>query len=299
MKSILRINNLTKRFGKLTAVNNLSLEVNEGNVYGILGPNGSGKTTALGMILEVISPTSGTYEWFSSEPYKESRKKIGSILESPAFYPYLSAVRNLEIVARIKGKGRNNIDQVLKQVNLYDRRNDPYKIYSLGMKQRLSIASALLSDPPVMILDEPTNGLDPQGIAEVRELVRNVASKGKTILFASHMLDEVQKVCSHFAVLNYGKKIYDGTVEDTMNQNQKIELASDNMDALRSVINEFRSLKSLEETGDMYTVRLEDGIGSGELNRFLIEKGIVLTHLTQKKSSLEQKFLNILKESND
>lgn len=299
MKRILRIDNLTKRFGKLTAVNNLSLEVNEGNVYGILGPNGSGKTTALGMVLEVISPTSGTYEWFNSEPNKESRKKIGSILETPAFYPYLSAVKNLEIVATIKGKGKANIDPVLKQVNLYDRRDDPYKTYSLGMKQRLSIASALLSDPPVMILDEPTNGLDPQGIAEVRELIITVASHGKTILFASHMLEEVQKVCTHFAVLNFGQKIYDGSVEEAMNQDQKIELASDNMDALKTAINEFKNLKKLEESGGVYTVRLEDGIGSGELNKFLIEKGIVLTHLAYKKSSLEQKFLKILEETDD
>lgn len=299
MKRILRIDNLTKRFGKLTAVNKLSLEVNEGNVYGILGPNGSGKTTALGMILEVISPTSGKYEWFDSEPYKESRKKIGSILESPAFYPYLSAVRNLEIVARIKGKGSNNIDNVLKLVDLFDRKNDPYKYYSLGMKQRLSIASALLVDPPVMILDEPTNGLDPQGIAEVRNLIKTVASRGKTILFASHMLEEVQKVCTHFAVLNFGRKIYDGSVEEAMSQDQKIELASEDMDALKAALNEYKPLKKLDKTDDMFTVRLKEGSGSGELNKFLIGKGIVLTHLANRKSSLEQKFLKILEESND
>jgi ABC-2 type transport system ATP-binding protein len=251
------------------------------------------------MVLEVISPTSGTYEWFNSEPNKESRKRIGSILETPAFYPYLSAVINLEIVAKIKGKGRDNIDRVLRQVNLYDRRNDPYKTYSLGMKQRLSIASALLTDPPVMILDEPTNGLDPQGIAEVRELVKNVASHGKTILFASHMLEEVQKVCTHFAVLNFGQKIYDGSVEEATNQDQKIELASDDMNALKTAIKDFKKLKKLEETSGIYTVRLEDGLSSGELNRFLIDKGIVLTHLAYKKSSLEQKFLKILEETND
>ena len=299
MSSILRINNLSKHFGKLIAVNNLSLEVSEGTVYGILGPNGSGKTTTLGMILEVISPTSGSYDWFDSVSKKESRKKIGSILEMPAFYPYLSATRNLRIVAQIKGKGKDNINNVLKQVGLYERRNDPFKTYSLGMKQRLAIASALLTDPPVMILDEPTNGLDPQGIADVRKLVTTIASEGKTILFASHMLDEVQKICTHFAVLNYGSKIYNGTVADAMNQNQKIELAAKDMDKLKTVLNEFNGMVNMEETNSKYTVKLKEGIGSGDLNRFLINKGIVLTHLAEKKSSLEQKFLKILEESND
>lgn len=299
MSRILRINNLSKHFGKLIAVNDLSLDVSEGSVYGILGPNGSGKTTTLGMILEVISPTSGSYEWFDSESFKESRKKIGSILESPAFYPYLSAVRNLNIVAKIKGKGNSNIDNVLQQVGLYERKNDPFKTYSLGMKQRLSIASALLTDPPVMILDEPTNGLDPQGIAEVRELIQSVASMGKTIILASHMLDEVQKVCTHFAVLNKGRKIYDGKVEDVMNQNQKIELAARDMKRLKEAVKEFISLEEMESKNGKLSVRLKDGIGSGDLNEFLIGKGIVLTHLAEQKSSLEQKFLKILKESND
>lgn len=299
MNTILRINNLSKHYGKLIAVNNLSLEVCEGNVYGILGPNGSGKTTTLGMILEVISPTSGSYDWFNLEPNNESRKRIGSILETPAFYPYLSAVGNLKIAAKIKGKGKENIDNVLKQVGLYDRRNDLFKTYSLGMKQRLAIGSALLSDPPVLILDEPTNGLDPQGIAEIRELIIEIASNGKTILFASHMLDEVQKVCTHIAVLKLGKKVYDGTVEDAMNQNNKIELASKDMVGLKSALNKYNSLESIEVSADKVAVRLKEGNDSGDLNMFLIEKGIVLTHLAEKKSSLEQKFLRILEESND
>jgi ABC-type multidrug transport system ATPase subunit len=299
LSTILKIENLSKHFGKLIAVNELSLEVSEGTVYGILGPNGSGKTTTLGMILEVISPTSGNYHWFDQEPPKESRKKIGSILEMPAFYPYLSAVQNLKITAKIKGKGSDNIGNVLQQVGLYKRKDDAFKTYSLGMKQRLSIASALLADPPVMILDEPTNGLDPQGIVEVRELITKIAARGKTILFASHMLDEVQKVCTHFAVLNSGRKIYDGTVEDVMNQNQKIEVAAKDMEVLKSVMSEFNSMESLEEKDGKVLVRLKEGIGSGELNRFLIDRGIVLTHLAVKKSSLEQKFLKILEESND
>jgi len=299
LKTILKINNLTKHFGKLIAVNDLSLEIVEGMVYGILGPNGSGKTTTLGMLLDVIRPTSGSYQWFNGKSKKESRKRIGSILETPAFYPYLSAVENLNIVAAIKGKGKNNIDQVLRQVGLYGRKKDPYKTYSLGMKQRLAIASTLLADPPVMILDEPTNGLDPQGIAEVRELVIRVAAQGKTILFASHILDEVQKICSHFTVLNFGKKIYEGTVEDAMNQSHKVELASGDKGRLKAALQEFRGLINLEDLGDMICVKMEEGIGCGDLNRFLIDKGIVLTHLAKQKSSLEQKFIKILEESND
>jgi ABC-type multidrug transport system ATPase subunit len=171
MPSVLKINNLVKKYGKLKAVNNLSLEVEEGNVYGLLGPNGSGKTTTLGVILDVLKKTSGEYLWFGQSSSRASRKKIGAILEIPAFYPYLSARRNLRIIAKIKGSGKDRIDEVLDQVGLLDRADDPFRTYSLGMKQRLAIGGALLSDPPVLILDEPTNGLDPQGIAEIRNLI--------------------------------------------------------------------------------------------------------------------------------
>lgn len=299
MGRILKIDKLSKQYGKLVAVNELSLEVNEGSVYGILGPNGSGKTTLLGMVLEVISPSSGSYDWFNSEPATESRKKIGSILETPAFYPYLSAERNLEIAAKIKGKGRGKINQVLEQVGLEKRRKDPYKIYSLGMKQRLAIASALLADPPVLILDEPTNGLDPQGIVEIRELIGNVASQGKTILIASHLLDEVQKVCTHFSVLNFGKKIYDGSVEEAMNQDPKIELASKDMKALKTSLSKCNLVLDLQANSQHLIIKLKEGKGTGELNSYLINRGIVLTHLVEKKSTLEAEFLKILKESND
>ncbi|MCK5209205.1 MAG: ATP-binding cassette domain-containing protein, partial [Cyclobacteriaceae bacterium] len=293
MPEILTIDNLVKDYGKIKAVNKLSLNVEEGSVYGLLGPNGSGKTTTLGIILDVIKKTSGNYSWFGNASSKETRKKIGAILEVPAFYPYLSARRNLRIISKIKEKGADRIDEVLKLVNLHDRKDDPYRTYSLGMKQRLAIGAALLSDPPVLILDEPTNGLDPQGIAEIRKLILQVAKEGKTILLASHILDEVQKVCTHFAVLKKGAKIYSGSVDEALNGSKTIEIASRDMEKLSIVVKEFRHLKSLVEEKDLLSLHLDDSADAHELNAFLIEKGIVLTHLAIRNSSLEQKFLDI------
>ena len=299
MPEVLIIDNLAKDFGKIKAVNKLSLEVKEGSVYGLLGPNGSGKTTTLGIILDVIKKTSGDYSWFGKASGNESRKKIGAILEVPAFYPYLSASRNLRIISKIKEKGAKRIDEILRMVNLYDRKDDPFRTYSLGMKQRLAIGAALLSNPPVLILDEPTNGLDPQGIAEIRKLILQVAGEGKTILLASHILDEVQNVCTHFAVLKKGTKIFSGSVEDALNGSKTLEISSKNLGKLAAAVKEFSHLKSLEEEKELLTLQLNNSSDTHELNKFLIEKGIVLTHLAIRKNSLEQKFLNILEESDD
>ncbi|MBC7474435.1 MAG: ATP-binding cassette domain-containing protein, partial [Candidatus Sericytochromatia bacterium] len=200
MVNILEINNLSKNYGKLKAVNSLSLTVQKGNIYGLLGPNGSGKTTTLGIVLGVINSSSGDFRWFNSDEKTKSRKKIGAILETPNFYTYLSAYKNLQIVADIKGVDYQRIDTVLKTVNLFERKKDNFAGYSLGMKQRLALASALLSDPDVLVLDEPTNGLDPQGIADIREIIQKTAREGKTIIIASHILDEIEKVCTHVAV---------------------------------------------------------------------------------------------------
>ncbi|WP_425392327.1 ABC transporter ATP-binding protein [Ekhidna sp.] len=295
--SVLKINKLTKKFGRLTAVDQLDLTIKEGQVYGILGPNGSGKTTTLGMILEVVAPTSGSFEWFGGMNNVEARQKIGSILETPCFYSYLSAVQNLRIVAHIKKCGTDRIDDILKQVNLYERRNDKFKAYSLGMKQRLSLAAALLSDPPVLMLDEPTNGLDPEGIAEVRQLIRDIAAQGKTIIMASHLLDEVQKVCSDFCILRKGVKLHEGSVHEILGETNVVEIAASDLDSLSNAVEKFDGIEKLEKENGSLLAYLKDGQTSDHLNQFCFDQGIALKKLIPQSKSLEQEFLKILKEN--
>lgn len=297
MTSILRIRNLHKRYGKIHAVNDLSLDVQKGQVFGILGPNGSGKTTTLGIILDVIKKKSGEYSWFGAPPSAESRKQIGAILETPVFYSYLSAVENLKIVALIKEAPESRIEEVLSLVDLHERRHDAFKTYSLGMKQRLAIASALLADPEVMILDEPTNGLDPQGIAEIRQLIVQIAQRGKTIILASHLLDEVQKVCSHFAVLRRGKLIYSGSVEEALTGTDTVEVAGEDMNRLEQVVRGFAHTHSIKREKNVFRVQLANNQSSSDLNRYLVEQGLIVSHLSQRTNSLEQQFLQILASS--
>ncbi len=297
--NILSIKDLTKHYGKIHAVDHLTLDVEKGMVFGLLGPNGSGKTTTLGSVLDVIKPTTGSYSWFEKKPSGASRKKIGAILETPAFYPYLSAVKNLGIIAKIKEYGQHRIDEVIEQVGLADRKKDAFRTYSLGMKQRLSIAAALLSDPPVLILDEPTNGLDPQGIAEIRDLILTISGQGKTIIFASHILDEVQKVCSHFAVLRKGKRIFVGSVVEALSRNHQIEVAANDMALLENTINAFRLKEKINHDKDKLLIKLKDGASTQDLNEYLVKQGIVVNHLALQKTSLEQEFLKILADSND
>lgn len=297
MSEILTIANLSKTYGKLQAVNNLNLTIKKGEVFGILGPNGSGKSTTLGMILEVVAPTSGTYQWFGGMPNVEARQKVGAILESPCFYSYLSAVQNLRIIAHIKKCGTDRIEPILKKVNLYDRRNDKFKTYSLGMKQRLSIAAALLADPPVLLLDEPTNGLDPQGIAEIRELIRSIAAEGKTIIMASHLLDEVQKVCTHFCILRKGVKLHEGAVSAILGDTNIVEIAANDMKHLESRLAHFEGLeKVVRENGSLH-VYLKENSNSQHLNQYCFDNQVVLQKLIPQSKSLEQEFLKILKEN--
>ncbi|MCH7513882.1 MAG: ABC transporter ATP-binding protein [Bacteroidetes bacterium] len=293
---ILKIRNLTKHYGRIKAVDNLNLTVEKGMVYGILGPNGSGKTTTLGMIMDVINKTSGSYTWFGKAPSKEFRKKIGTIFETPTFYPYMSGEKNLRIVSEIKEAPLENIPVVLKQVELYDRRHDNFRTYSLGMKQRLSIAAALVNDPVVLILDEPTNGLDPQGIADIRQLIRDIAGSGKTIILASHLLDEVQKVCSHFCVLKQGKLLYSGSVDDVSKQSIAIEVASDNP-ALEETLKSWEKVNIINHEMGHLVISTDNGTSSEEVNKYLFDKGIVVSHLLTQKKTLEKQFLEILNEN--
>ncbi|HTJ51328.1 MAG TPA: ATP-binding cassette domain-containing protein [Cyclobacteriaceae bacterium] len=293
MENVLSIKNLTKNFGRLCAVNQISLEVKAGQVFGMLGPNGSGKTTTLGMLMGVVNPTGGEYSWFGEAPSNMVRKKIGAVLEHPIFYPYLSGQKNLELNAMIKECPPENIPNVLDLVELSDRKDDKYKTYSLGMKQRLAIASALLNEPTVLILDEPTNGLDPQGIAEIRELIKKIASRGKTIILASHLLDEVQKVCTHFAVLKKGNLVHVGRVDDVGRGAELVEISAD-VDNLNEILLQYTGTASIQRENGFYEVTLRDGFHGKDVNRFLFDKGVTASHLVTRKKSLEKQFLEIL-----
>lgn len=294
---VLSIRQLTKRYGALTAVDHLDLEIEKGSVYGILGPNGSGKTTTLGMLLDVVRPDSGSFSWFGGLPDKAQRKKIGAILEVPLFYPYLTGRQNLELISSIKELPGDDIDKALEIAGLADRKHSRFRTYSLGMKQRLAVAATLLGKPKVLILDEPTNGLDPKGIAEIRDIILKVASEGVTIILASHILDEVQKTCSHVAVLEKGKKIFSGPVAEVLNNSQWIELSADNMDKLDLTLRNTDFVENIQEEDEMYIIKTNKPVSLSDLNKFFYDRGIILNHLAMRKQSLEKYFLELLEKS--
>jgi ABC-type multidrug transport system ATPase subunit len=296
LENVLSIKNLTKHFGKLTAVNNLNLEIKGGQVFGMLGPNGSGKTTTLGMLMGVVNPSAGEFSWFGEKPSNQVRKKIGAVLEHPIFYPYLSGQKNLELNAMIKECSPDNISKVLDIVELSARKDDKYKTYSLGMKQRLAIASALLNDPTVLILDEPTNGLDPMGIAEIRRLIKAIAASGKTIILASHLLDEVQKVCTHFAVLKRGNLVHVGPVDDASHSNDIVEVTAEAQN-LNDLLLQFSGTTSINRENGSFQVVLREGFNGKDLNKFLFDNGVIASNLHTHKKSLEKMFLEILSEA--
>ena len=296
MEIILSIKNLNKRYGSLQALKNVSFEIHKGNVYGILGPNGSGKSTTLGIILNVVNKTSGEYSWFGGTMQThEALKKVGAIIERPNFYPYMTAKENLELVCKIKGINYAKVHEKLELVGLVDRQDSKFSTFSLGMKQRLAIASALLNDPEILILDEPTNGLDPQGIHQIRDIIKYIAAQGTTILLASHLLDEVEKVCTHALVLRKGEVLYSGLVDGMSANEGFFELQADDTENLISVLKTHPAVKnSVNEEGKVL-VYLKDKLEPKELNQFLFENNIVLSHLVKRKNSLEEQFLELTK----
>jgi len=292
LETILTIENLTKKFGKLTAVDNLSFSIEKGNVYGILGPNGSGKSTTLGIVLNVVNKTSGNFSWFGGDVSTHNAlKKVGAIIERPNFYPYMTAKQNLELVCKIKGVATTQVQKTLDTVGLLDRQDDTFKGFSLGMKQRLAIASALLNTPEILILDEPTNGLDPQGIHQIRGIIQKIAKQGTTILLASHLLDEVEKVCTHVVVLSKGKSLYVGRVEQMNASFGFVTLQCSDMPGLKKVLEESTSFENIKQDAAYLVANLTQEMDAAKLNAFLFEKGITLSHLVQRKESLEEKFL--------
>ncbi|RNC84902.1 MAG: ATP-binding cassette domain-containing protein [Winogradskyella sp.] len=294
MENILTINNLTKKFGYLTAVKDLSFTIQKGNVYGILGPNGSGKSTTLGVVLNVVNKTEGDFHWFDgSINTHEALKKVGAIIERPNFYPYMTAAQNLKLVCKIKGVDTAKINEKLEVVGLLDRKDSKFRTYSLGMKQRLAIASALLNDPEILILDEPTNGLDPQGIHQIREIIKNIASSGTTILLASHLLDEVEKVCTHVVVLRKGEKLYSGRVDEMISSHGFFELKTDKEAELKAILEADKHFDSIKVEGDLITAFLNTPMSASDFNQLMFDKGIVLSHLVKRKESLEEQFLQL------
>jgi ABC-2 type transport system ATP-binding protein len=292
----LTVTKLYKNYGSLVALDGLDLTVEDGQVFGLLGPNGSGKTTLLAVLLDVLQPSGGSFTWFGGREGEHVRKRIGALLETPNFYPYLNADQNLSIVAAIKGVSEERLDELLELVQLRERRRSPYRTYSLGMKQRLALAACLVGDPEVLILDEPTNGLDPEGMVEVRHIIQKIAAQGRTIILASHMLDEVEKICSHVAIIKKGRLLAVGAVGSILSDQPTVEVGADDIEKLFQVLSSATFVKKVGRSDNHLILELEPGRNPGELNRLAFEHGIVLDHLVLKRQSLEVEFLEITRQ---
>ena len=305
--AILTIENLSKNYKKIRALQNISFVVPKGTVFGILGPNGSGKTTLLGIVMDILKASGGTYQWNGGLGSSDFRKKIGTLLETPNFYHYMSAVDNLKIAARIKGSDEDDIPRVLEIVSLTQRKDSRFSTYSLGMKQRLAIASTLLGDPEILVFDEPTNGLDPAGIAEIRELIKALNQKGKTIIMASHILDEVEKVCTHVAIIQKGVLKTVGPVYELMKNaagseivaSQLIELSAEDNGKLKILLEQMNGIESVADADKGLLVICPETITAAKINSYCFENGIILDKLNVKKKSLEMRFLEITGNKSD
>lgn len=293
MASVLSIHQLTKYYGSMPAINGISFEVPERSVFGILGPNGSGKTTLLATVMDVLKPHSGSCRWFGAPSNPASRKRIGTLLETPNFYPYLSAEDNLALSAKIKGCPLLEVKRVLEVVGLAGRGKSRFRTYSLGMKQRLALASTLLGDPPVIVLDEPTNGLDPSGIADIRELIRQMGAGGKTVIMASHLLDEVERVCTHVAILKKGQLLALGSVGEVLSTEEIVELAAPDMGRLEEVLRAHPHISSVRRVEDVWQAMLREPLSGEALNEYCFARHVTLSVLRRKKNSLELKFIEL------
>ncbi len=295
METVLKINNLSKNYGNIQAVKDVSLEVKKGEVYGILGPNGSGKTTTLAVVLGILNANQGNYQWFDEPLTKLARRRIGALIETPNFYPYLTLWENLKIVAKIKDAPLDDINYALGVANLLKRKHTNFGHLSLGMKQRMSMASVLIGNPEVLVLDEPTNGLDPEGFAEVRHIIQTQANEGKTIIIASHILDEVEKVCSHVGILKSGELIANGKVGELLSSEETVFVQTEQMDELESLLKTSDLVKKAYKVETDLAVVLDSEYKSTDLSKFCFEKGFPLSKIVVKKQSLEDQFLQLVK----
>jgi ABC-2 type transport system ATP-binding protein len=293
LNPILSIQKISKSYGAVRALQDVSFDVPEGSVFGILGPNGSGKTTLLGIVLDVLIAGAGTYSWFDGMSPDAARRQIGALLETPNFYHYLSAFDNLEITAAIRKKGKDDRIPILKQIGLFERKDSRFQTYSLGMKQRLAIGAALLGNPKVLVLDEPTNGLDPSGIAEIRLLIRKLNKEGITIIIASHLLDEIEKVCTHVAILKKGELLLNGPVNEVLLSEDQVEVRAGDMTLLQQVLQKMAGIRKINGSEDILNLTCETSVTTAEVNEFCIKNGIVLSHLLLRKKSLETKFMEL------
>lgn len=295
MTNILEIYGLSKSYRSIKAIDALSLTIKQGEAYGILGPNGSGKTTTLSIITGILRQDYGTFKWFGESPSTRQRQRVGSLIETPHFYPYLNLEKNLKIICNVKEIGYDDINRVLKETKLFERRKSRFKTLSLGMKQRLGIAAALLGDPEVLVLDEPTNGLDPEGIAEVRETIMAQVETGKTIIIASHILSEVEKICDHVAILKNGNLLANGGVNEILSEEEVVEFSSDNNERLLSINEIDQIIKEVKKENQLLVATLQHGKTISDLNQFAFQNEVILNHLLSRKKSLESQFLELVK----
>ena len=294
MATILSINNIYKAYGSIKALNGVSFDVPEGSVFGILGPNGSGKTTMLGIIMDVLLKDSGEYSWFGGMKHDEARRRIGCLLETPNFYHYMSAYDNLAITGALRKVPTDDRLRVLELVGLLERKDSKFQTFSLGMKQRLAIGASLLSNPKVLVLDEPTNGLDPAGIAEIRDLIRSLSKQGITIIIASHLLDEIEKVCTHVAILKRGNLLVTGKVDEVLVNEDQVEVIADDLTLLEKTLRGMTGIKKVAKSDDRLLLTADASVSTADINRYCIQQNIVLSHLALRKKSLESKFMELV-----
>ncbi len=297
--TVIEISGLSKRFKDVRAVNEVGFQVQRGDVFGFLGPNGAGKSTTIRMILSLISPTAGSIKIFG-KPLTENRKEIltnvGAIVEKPDFYLYLPAIKNLEILARISGKEvtQKRILELLELVGLKDRAKSKVKTFSHGMKQRLGIAQALLHNPELIVLDEPTTGLDPQGVKEIRDLIIRLSKEeNKTIFLSSHVLSEIELVANRMLIINKGSKVVEGEVNQLLSSNTlKVTIEVENVEAAKKVLENTKWYNQIESvTGNKFSINMENK-DIPEINKYLVENGVMVNSLVPVRS-LEDYFLSI------